>query len=305
MSRNRNKSGTSDKSGNTGSSWFRAGIITATAVAPLIARWNDLRASNQAQSLRELAAARLSDARDARDLAAVRLAPVRAAAGARLNDAMTVANARLGDARELANARLSDARVLANSRFDDALERLAQVNTPDALRNVPPFSLATKRAQELAQQRQRQRRQRTFFWLAGVAIGLVAAGATAFVIARRRMALPIEDEEPMVELPVERNLAEATVGQSTATRNSHASPATAATERAEISIPVETMVSPDTVGQAGYIGNIRTMIFHDADDVSHLPAEENRIYFLSEAEARRAGYRLAREPETFASTDEE
>lgn len=277
---------------DTSSNWFRIGVLSATVLAPLIARWNDLRTSNQAQSLRELAAARLSDARDARDQAIVRLAPVREAANVRLNDA-----------RELANARLDDARVLANARWEDTLERLAQVRTPDALQNVPPFSLARKRALELARQRQRRRRQTTILWLTGVAVGLVAAGATAYIVARRRMSAAIEEEEPMVELPAERNLAEATVGKGSAMRNSYTSTA----ERAEVSVPVQTFATSGAQSgdEARYVGNIHTMIFHDADDAEHLPAEENRIYFSTETEARQAGYRHAREQEASSGSDGE
>ena len=257
--------------------WFRVGVLSATALAPLIARWSDLRASNRAQALRELAAARLSDARDARDQAVIRLAPVRAAA-----------NARLGDARDLASA-----------QFDNALDRIAQAPMPDMLRNVPPFSLAMKRAEALRQQRQRQRRRTTMLWLAGVGVGLVAAGATAYFVARRRMASAIEDEdEPMVELPVERNLAEAVVGRGSAMGNAYA----ATDGQAEISVPLGAFNPASGTGtanpsQARYIGNIHTMVFHDADDAGHLPAEENRIYFSSEDEARQAGFRFSREAE--------
>lgn len=265
---------------STGSNWFRVGVLSATMIAPLIARWNDLRSSNQAQNLRELAAARLSDARTARDQALVRLAPVR-----------TATSARLASARELANTRLDDARVLANATVDDALDRLVQVRTPEVLQNVPPFSLARKRAEE----QRRRRRQTTLLWMAGVGVGLVAAGVTAYVLARRRMATAvIEEEEPMVELPSERNLAAATAGKGTAARNSYSPGA----DQAEVGIPVQTFATaPGTtpVSQARYIGNIHTMVFHDADDTAHLPAEENRIYFLSEDEARQAGYRYSRE----------
>jgi hypothetical protein len=107
----------------------------------------------------------------------------------------------------------------------------------------------------------------------------------------------------MVELPIERNLAEATVGKAPAMRNSYASTA----ERAEISVPAQSFATGGATGaasQAAYVGNIHTMIFHEADDVNHLPNEENRIYFASEAEARRAGYRLAREPEQQPSENE-
>lgn len=284
------------KRADTGSSWFRLGVVSATVLAPLIARWNDLRTNSRAQSLRELAASRLSDVRDQ---AAERLAPVRTVASARLDDARELASARIGDARELANARLGDARELASAKFDDALDRLAQVRTPEMLRNVPPFSLAVKRAEEI----KRRRRRTTMLWVAGVGVGLVAAGVTAYVITRKRMATAIE-EEPMVELPQERNLAEATVGKAPAMRSSY----TATAERAETTVPVQTFIPTGTAtasDQARYIGNIHTMIFHDADDVAHLPAEENRIYFSSETEAIQAGYRHARAAEESSQADGE
>jgi hypothetical protein len=272
---------------STGGNWFRVGVLSATVLAPLIARWTDLRASNRAQAWRDLAAARLSEARDARDRAVVRLAPARAAA-----------NARLSDARDLASARLSDARELASARFDDAVERLSQASLPDALRNVPPFSIATRRAEELQRQRQRRRRQTTMLWLAGVGVGLVAAGVTAYFVARKRMASAIEDEEPMVELPAERNLAEAVVGRNSGV--SGMSNSYSATDGQPVGAFSDAtgavgMMGTAAPGQARYIGNIHTMVFHDVDDKGHLPAEENRIYFASEDEARQAGYRYSRE----------
>jgi methylphosphotriester-DNA--protein-cysteine methyltransferase len=45
------------------------------------------------------------------------------------------------------------------------------------------------------------------------------------------------------------------------------------------------------------VGDIRTMTFQGADDTGQLPAEENRIYFATEAEARQAGFRDTHEPE--------
>ncbi len=262
------------KSADTTSSWIRIGVLSAMVTAPLIARWNEMQASYRAQTLRELAAARLSDARSARDQAIERLAPI----------------------REVANARIGDARVIANARLDDAINRLAQVRTPDALQNVLPFSLARKRLLELEKRRQQQRRRTTILWLAGVGVGLVAAGAGAYFIARRRMETILEADEPMVELPAERNLAEATVGKGSSNRNSYASTA----ERAD-GVPVETYAGSGATSASGglprYVGNIHTMVFHSADDAGPLPAEENRIYFATEAEARQAGFREAHEPE--------
>jgi hypothetical protein len=263
------------KSADTTGSWIRIGVLSAMVTAPLIARWNEMQASYRAQTLRDLAAARLSDARIARDQAMVRLAPI----------------------REVANARIEDARVLANARLDDAINRLAQVRTPDALQNVPPFSLARKRLLELEKQRQQQRRRTTILWLAGVGVGLVAAGAGADVIARRRMTTTLEVDELMVEIPSERNLAEATVGKGSSTRNSYASTA----ERAD-GVPVQSYAGSGTTSASGgmprYVGDIHTMTYQGADDTTSLPAEENRIYFATEAEARQAGFRDAHEPES-------
>jgi hypothetical protein len=45
---------------------------------------------------------------------------------------------------------------------------------------------------------------------------------------------------------------------------------------------------------AAFVGNIHTMIYHAASDSAHLPAEENRVYFASAEEAEEAGYRRDR-----------
>src|SRR5690348_4197290 len=240
----RNDAKRKSASADTTSNWIRIGVLSAMVTAPLIARWNEMQASYRAQTLRDLAAARLSDARVARDQAMVRIAPI----------------------REAANARIGDARVIANARLDDAINRLAQVRTPDALQNVPPFSLARKRLLELEKQRQQQRRRTTILWLAGVGVGLVAAGVGAYFFARQRMTTALEAEEPMVELPAERNLAEATVGKGSSKRSSYTSTA----ERAD-GVPVQSYAGSGATSASGgvprYVGNIHTMVFHSADDM--------------------------------------
>ncbi|HEV8190654.1 MAG TPA: hypothetical protein VGP82_04100, partial [Ktedonobacterales bacterium] len=222
--------------------WFRVGVMSATAVAPLIARWNDLRTDRRAAELREQAQARLGDVR------------LRLRAGA--NDV------------------LRQATPLA--------ERLPFVQV------VPAKSM---------------RRANTRLWLAGVAVGLVAAGVTAYVVARRRMAVP-EEEEPMVELPLG-----STNGVWPTTQ-----PAEIRAEQAPMSPVQRAETQNEAVSQLAsrrevdgsedeesprFVGNIHTMIYHDIDDEAHLPSEENRIYFRTEEEAHAAGFRRARSEVAF------
>ncbi len=55
-------------------------------------------------------------------------------------------------------------------------------------------------------------------------------------------------------------------------------------------------VSPPTSNRdsGGYIGNLRTKVFHRAS-CSSLPAEKNRVYFNTREEAINAGYRPCKE----------
>jgi hypothetical protein len=188
---------------DTRSSWFRVGVLSATVLAPLIARWNNLRTSRNAQSLRELAGARLDDARNARDQAAARRTQMRAAATARLDDVLALASAKLDDARVLTNAKLDVVRTAARPHVDEVLDRLVQVRTPEVLKNVLPFSLVAKRAEELERGRQRRQRQTTMLWLAGVGVGMVAPGAIAFELVRRRMSAHFAEDvdESKLKLP--------------------------------------------------------------------------------------------------------
>jgi hypothetical protein len=48
--------------------------------------------------------------------------------------------------------------------------------------------------------------------------------------------------------------------------------------------------TPATVAQGQIIGNKRTMAYHLPGDTGQLPAEKNRVYFATEAEAVKAGY---------------
>lgn len=231
--------------------WFRVGVVSATAVAPLIARWNDLRNDKRAVELREQAV----------------------------------------ELREQAEARLGDVRDRLRTGASDALRQARPL--AERLPFVPVAPVQPKR------------RANTGLWLAGVAVGLVAAGVTVYVVTRRRMATP-EDEEAMVELPLDIANGASDLWPSTAQ-----SP-----ENAESEMSVEAL--DETVDASGnvdevedevedaedtdaarFVGNIHTMIYHDADDEEHLPAEENRIYFATAEEADEAGFRRSRSPMEF------
>jgi hypothetical protein len=123
-------------------------------------------------------------------------------------------------------------------------------------------------------------RSSTIFWVAGVGIGVIAAGIGTYVLVKRRMAS--YREEPLVPLPFRRpdreGIASTTADQVPDTGN-HTSQQVA-----------DSFSMTDTEATA-IVGNIRTMAYHLPSD-ENLPDEDNRIYFSSEEEARLAGYHL-------------
>jgi hypothetical protein len=156
----------------------------------------------------------------------------------------------------------------------------------------------------------------TGLWLTGVGVGVVAAGVAAFIFARRR--IQHADEQPL-ELPLpgtngngrhvvdqagelvgrSARPARAVAPQVEATPAVNASPARTATAEQQANTGAATTLESGAAAgvvipeRAPFVGNIRTMIYHHAD-ADNLPAEDNRVYFASEAEARTAGYRADR-----------
>jgi hypothetical protein len=212
-------------------------------------------------------------------------------------------------------SRWSDLRAAERARVlaDEAEARLHDMRSHLNLASLgakrDPLELVREARAQLGAERGKAS---TRLWLIGVGVGLVAASAGAYVLVRRRMAQALE--EPLVELPtvsVNGNRAYAQArppATATAAETATDNPPTAATATPAPSMetaqangaaaPTEqdqsSPASAEEAIAAPFIGNIRTMVYHEADD-DDLPAEENRIYFVSEDEAREAGYRRHRD----------
>lgn len=140
------------------------------------------------------------------------------------------------------------------------------------------------------------------WWATGITLGFAAAGVTAFVVTRRRMAAQSQAED-LVALPqptenghlsptdrLRSAVSRITQRPATPPSDTAASPMTAATAVAENDRIIG--LGTALANEAQFVGNIKTLIFHRKDS-DHLPAEENRIYFRNEQEAEGAGYRAA------------
>jgi hypothetical protein len=210
-------------------------------------------------------------------------------------------------------SRWSDLRAAERARVlaDEAEARLhdmrGHLNLASLGAKRDPLELVREARAQLGAERSKAS---TRLWLVGVGVGLVAASAGAYVLVRRRMAQALE--EPLMELPavsVNGNRAATQTrppATATAAEMAPENPPTAATPTPSVAAaqangaaaPTEqdqsSPASAEEANAAPFIGNIRTMVYHEAAD-DDLPAEENRIYFVSEDEARQAGYRRHRD----------
>lgn len=301
--------------------WFRVGVFSATVIAPLVARWNDLRmterarqigkvADNQTRDLRQLA---VEQARELSELAALRSQEWAELALARSNEWRDLAGGRasewgavaaeraraLGDQASalsedlvaLAAGRADNLREQAAGRLEDARKQFLATKTYDVLKDAVPV---------IAKLDNRPRRNVMALWIAGVVAGVLAAGTVAFVVVRRRLAAGMH--EPLVELPSNGHAATGTAGTNgTGTQRTSRGvglPASAiaglrsTTERHGVQ-SMRDIDSTQMTKVAPIVGNIHTKVYHDASEVNSLPSEENRVYFANEEEARAAGFRAS------------
>ena len=224
---------------DTRGQWMQIGLASATLLAPMAKRWNDLRTVERTRELREEAEARFGDVRD----------------------------------------------------------RMRQMRAPEWLRQTGDDSDRAAISSKL--------------WLAGVALGLVAAGTVAYVIVRRRMSEVLE--EPMVDLatvqmnghaPALREVPRMAEQPASVPGAGGQATSAAMTSGTTTATGEEAEAAQETIEHPQYIGNIHTMVYHDAGEAD-LPTAENQIFFGSEEEAERAGYHRDRReippPETETS----
>ena len=212
--------------------------------------------------------------------------------------------------------RWSDLRAAERTRSlrDEAELRLR------TLRDRLPARPAQSATQELLERMRMApspRKVSSKVWLAGVSIGVLAAGAGTFWYVRRRMEARLD--APLLELPVTsanghlRPADEGAALEVAATAPNPDEPEEVPTAL-EADAPDTTMKQTEAAPEADhtgeaeppaedddrftqsarFIGNIRTMVYHEAT-AENLPLEENRIYFVSEDDAREAGFHRDRD----------
>jgi hypothetical protein len=231
---------------NSQAQWIQLGVLTASILTPLINRWNELRAMEQAQAIREDVEERIQ--------------------------------------------RLRAAPLWNRRHAEQAVEEvLEEINSA-----LPQPRRAPKSS--------------TVFWIAGVGLGIIAAGVGTYLVVKRRMVS--YREEPLVPLPFRRpgtpippyftptptgSADDATASMTSMTSStSSMNGFSTHDDSAAVGMTADGQDGtdmPDIEG-AAVVGNIRTMAYHLPGD-EYLPEEDNRVYFSSEEEARQAGFHFS------------
>jgi hypothetical protein len=282
--------------------------MDSVANSPVINRWNETRAERRARKLRERAVTRalaarkllseqnddLGDlasaharylqlmarrrAREFGDLATARAQTMSDAASARSGELLDAAAERGRDLSAMASERADALRKQGNDALENARSRFLDTDAYDRLKDI--FPSLTKL------DNRKQSRNNALLWILGATVGVAAAGAAIYYFSRRRQ--PMLEAEPLVELPTNG-------GESYRSSVSNITSLDASKTRSEGEPAIVGVNSPTQAEMGPLVGNIRTMVYHDANIGEELPTEENRIYFASETEAQEAGYHRAGE----------
>ncbi len=257
--------GTTSANGTSGKNrWFQLGLLSAGAAAPLIARWRNLRASERAEALRIQASGRWNDAREW--------------------VAQSLPQDSLQETLRQMAPQAQDSLRQVGSAARDALQRLPL----SVMQQSAPAPVSTESAQTNSS-------RRATLWLVGVGVGVVAAGAIAYIVLRNRIS-SASDDDTLVEIPL---TAMASTPSHTMTQASAADADSVASEEPAVTaeapddepgIAEAPTFSEDDAQGAAFVGNILSRVYHTPDS-KRLPAPQHRIYFASEEEAAAAGYR--------------
>jgi hypothetical protein len=200
------------------------------------------------------------------------------AASARSSEWLDAAAGRGRELSAMASERADALRRQGNDALENARGRFLETDAYDRLKDI--FPALTKL------DNRKQGRNNALLWILGATVGVAAAGAAIYFFSRRRQ--PMLEAEALVELPTNG-------GESYRSSASNITSLDASKARGEGEPAIVGVNSPAQIEMGPLVGNIRTMVYHDASDDQELPSEENRIYFASETEAQEAGYHRAGE----------
>jgi hypothetical protein len=256
-----------------GGRWLQLGLVSATVAAPLIARWRSLAEDDRIQALQE------------------RAATLREQAAQRWKEAGKRASAlrrTLGHAQAEGALDASDAK---NARVAHAIAPLVAL-VPDA----PALADAA-----LATNARRRAALTASFAVAGVSVGLIAAGAITYIVLRNRALAreeraefaslrrasvgSVDDLERVVEMVD-------TAPTPDISSSSHERSSMANDSTREPGLAPEFVFSDEDGAGAEWIGDVYTREYLPASAAlgPKLPAPSRRVYFASEAQALAAGY---------------
>lgn len=251
---------------NPRAQWMQLGLLSASIMAPLVGRWNELRTAERTRALREEAEARLRGMRTQFPL--------------QRNDVLDLV-APLLKRPDIVVSEKASARGKVSTRL-----WLVGVSVGLVAAGVGAFVLVRRRLERSTEE--------PLVDLPLTSVNGYAKGASNGLNGSQRT--PVASSVAGVSnAPVHSN--EYTSGQSAsqlAQPDAFSVPVYGAGDGTVAgAIPrtdAEMPVGAEQPDDAPFIGNIRTMIYHTSD-AYNLPVEENRIYFASEDEAHAAGYR--------------